>query len=109
MRAKVALVQHLGGVGERMRLIWAWSVHGQESGDLQAQQSGLIINDDTNTKIIVDNIFSWSELLEKALLYMECQFCICLRLCQPVQILTPNPLIYRLYPLSLTLKPYQHE
>ena len=26
-----------------------------------AQQSGLIINDDTNTKIIVDDIFSWSE------------------------------------------------
>jgi hypothetical protein len=42
-----------------------------------AQQSGLIINDDTNTKIIVDDIFSWSELLEKALLYMECQLCIC--------------------------------
>ena len=42
-----------------------------------AQQSGLIINDDTNTKIIVDNIFSWSKLLEKALLYMECQLCFC--------------------------------
>jgi hypothetical protein len=38
-----------------------------------AQQSGLIINDDTITKIIGDDIFSWSELLEKALLYMECQ------------------------------------
>ena len=43
-----------------------------------AQLLGLIINDDTNTKIIVDNIFSWSKLLEiKALLYMECQLCIC--------------------------------
>ena len=52
-----------------------------------AQQSGLIINDDTNTKIIVDDIFSWSELLEKALLYMECQ----LRICQA-------------YRLSLSLK-----
>jgi hypothetical protein len=30
-----------------------------------------------NTKIIVDNIFSWSELLEKALSYMECQLCLC--------------------------------
>ena len=52
-----------------------------------AQQSGLIINDDTNTKIIVDDIFSWSESLEKALLYMECQ----LRICQA-------------YRLSLSLK-----
>jgi hypothetical protein len=42
-----------------------------------AQQSGLVIDDDTNMKIIVDNIFSWSDLLEKALLYMECQLCIC--------------------------------
>jgi hypothetical protein len=42
-----------------------------------AQQSGLVIDDDTNTKIIVDNIFSWSDFLEKALLYMECQLCIC--------------------------------
>jgi hypothetical protein len=39
----------------------------------KALAHGLIINDDTNTKIIVDDIFSWSELLEKALLYMECQ------------------------------------
>jgi hypothetical protein len=35
------------------------------------------IDDNTNTKIIVDNIFSWSDLLEKALLYMECQLCVC--------------------------------
>ncbi len=42
-----------------------------------SQQSGLVIDDNTNTKIIVDNIFSWSDLLEKALLYMECQLCIC--------------------------------
>jgi hypothetical protein len=26
-----------------------------------AQQKGLIIDDDTNTKIIVDNIFSWAK------------------------------------------------
>jgi hypothetical protein len=31
----MALVLHLGGVGEWMRLIWKWSVHGMESGDLQ--------------------------------------------------------------------------
>jgi hypothetical protein len=42
-----------------------------------AQQSGLVINDNTNTKIIVDDIFSWSDLLEKALLYMECQLHVC--------------------------------
>ena len=42
-----------------------------------AQQSGLVIDDNTNTKIIVDDIFSWSDLLEKALLYMECQLCVC--------------------------------
>jgi hypothetical protein len=42
-----------------------------------AQQSGLVIDDNTNTKIIVDDIFSWSDLLEKALLYMECQLRIC--------------------------------
>ncbi len=47
-----------------------------------AQQSGLVIDDYTNTKIIVDNIFSWSNLLEKALLYMECQ----LRICQAYQL-----------------------
>ncbi len=42
-----------------------------------AQQSGLIMYDNTNTKVLVDDIFSWSELLEKALLYMECQLCLC--------------------------------
>jgi hypothetical protein len=34
MRAMMALVLHLGGVGECGRLIWEWSVHSQESGDL---------------------------------------------------------------------------
>ena len=52
-----------------------------------AQLIGLIINNNTNTKIIVDDIFSWSDLLEKALMYMECQ----LRICQA-------------YRLSLSLK-----
>jgi hypothetical protein len=28
----MALVLHLGGVGECVRLIWEWSVHNQESG-----------------------------------------------------------------------------
>ncbi len=31
----MALVLHLGGVGECGRLIWDWSVQAQESGDLQ--------------------------------------------------------------------------
>jgi hypothetical protein len=35
MRAKLALMLHLGGVGECGRLIWVWSVQAQESGDLQ--------------------------------------------------------------------------
>jgi hypothetical protein len=32
----LALVLHLGGVGECVRLIWGWSDHGQESGDLHS-------------------------------------------------------------------------
>jgi hypothetical protein len=38
-----------------------------------AQQSGIIINNNSNTKIIVDDIFSWAKLLEESLMYMECQ------------------------------------
>jgi hypothetical protein len=38
-----------------------------------AVKSGLVIDDNTNTKIIVDNILSWAKSLEAALLYMECQ------------------------------------
>jgi hypothetical protein len=34
MRARMALVLHLGGVGEYMRQILGWYVHSQESGDL---------------------------------------------------------------------------
>jgi hypothetical protein len=30
----MALMLHLGGVGGCMSLIWEWSVHDQESGDL---------------------------------------------------------------------------
>ncbi len=30
----MALMLHLGGVGKCGRLIWEWSVHSQESGDL---------------------------------------------------------------------------
>jgi hypothetical protein len=42
-----------------------------------AQQSGLVIDDNMNTKIIIDDIFSCSDFLKKALSYMECQLCVC--------------------------------
>jgi hypothetical protein len=34
MRALIALVLHLGGVGKYVSQIWGWSVHSLESGDL---------------------------------------------------------------------------
>ena len=37
MRAKLALVLHLGGIGEYGSLIWVWSVQAQESGDLHQE------------------------------------------------------------------------
>ena len=43
-----------------------------------AVRSGLVIDDDTNTKIILDDIFSWEKMLEEALKYMECHLWICL-------------------------------
>jgi hypothetical protein len=42
-----------------------------------AAKSGLVIDDDTNTKIIVDDIFSWGKTLDEALLYIECQLRVC--------------------------------
>jgi hypothetical protein len=42
-----------------------------------AKSFGVVINDDTNTKIIVDNIFSWETIINVALLYMECQLWVC--------------------------------
>jgi hypothetical protein len=47
-----------------------------------AQSLSVVINEDTSTKIIVDDIFSWSKILDMALLYMECQ----LRICQSYQL-----------------------
>jgi hypothetical protein len=38
-----------------------------------AQERGVPIDDDTNTKIIVDDIVSWAKVLDFALIYMECQ------------------------------------
>ncbi len=42
-----------------------------------AQERGVPIDDDTNTKIIVNDIVSWAKLLRFALTYMECQLKIC--------------------------------
>ncbi len=38
-----------------------------------AQERGIVIDDDTNTTIIVDDIFSYAETMAIALIYMECQ------------------------------------
>ncbi len=46
-----------------------------------AAKSGLEIDNDTNTKIIVDDIFSWGKTLDKALLYIECQLRVCQSYC----------------------------
>jgi hypothetical protein len=42
-----------------------------------ATKSGLFIDNDANTKIILDDIFSWGKTLDKALLYIECQLRVC--------------------------------
>jgi hypothetical protein len=41
-----------------------------------AEKSGLVINNDTNTKIIVEDIFSWAKTIVNALLYIKCQLCV---------------------------------
>jgi hypothetical protein len=38
---------------------------------------GLNINEDMNTTIIVDDIVSWAKQVMAALLYIECQLCVC--------------------------------
>ncbi len=42
-----------------------------------AQERGVPIDNNTNTKIIVDDIVSWAKVLDFALIYMECQLKIC--------------------------------
>jgi hypothetical protein len=42
-----------------------------------AKSLGVVINNNTNTNIIINNIFSWATSLGMALLYMECQLRIC--------------------------------
>ncbi len=38
---------------------------------------GFVIDEDMNTNIIVDDIGSWAKQVNQALLYMECQLCVC--------------------------------
>jgi hypothetical protein len=47
-----------------------------------AKEHGVPIDDDTNTKIIIDNIVSWAKVLDFAIAYMECQ----LKVCQAYQL-----------------------
>jgi hypothetical protein len=42
-----------------------------------ARSYGILIDKDTNTNIIVDDILSWAKSLQIALVYMECQLKIC--------------------------------
>jgi hypothetical protein len=42
-----------------------------------ARSCDILINKDTNTNSIVDNIISWDKSLQIALVYMECQLKIC--------------------------------
>ncbi len=42
-----------------------------------AQQHGIPINVDTNTKIVVDDIVSWVDQVRHALAYMRCQLQVC--------------------------------
>lgn len=43
-----------------------------------AENLGITIDDDTNAKIIVDDIWSWAKCMDDAFKYMECQFRVCL-------------------------------
>jgi hypothetical protein len=42
-----------------------------------ATWSGISVDDNTNTNIIVDDIFNWALSFDSALQYMECQLWIC--------------------------------
>ncbi len=42
-----------------------------------ARSLGIVIDEDMNTTIIVDDIVSWAKQVTAALLYMECQLCVC--------------------------------
>jgi hypothetical protein len=42
-----------------------------------AKSQGLSFDDNTNTNIIVDDIFNLAKTFAKALQYIKCQLCIC--------------------------------
>jgi hypothetical protein len=44
---------------------------------LLVEKSGLVVNDNTNTEIIVNDIFSWVKTINNELLCIECQLCVC--------------------------------
>ncbi len=52
-------------------------IHDVNSQWKAAEKSGLVINNDTNTKIIVDDIFAWAKTINNAVLYIECQLRVC--------------------------------
>ena len=43
-----------------------------------ARRRGLSLNTGTNTRVIVDDIFSWAQTFDNFLLYLECQLQVCL-------------------------------
>ena len=42
-----------------------------------AKTLGITIDDDTNTRIIIDDIVSWADTFQRSLLYMRCQLIVC--------------------------------
>jgi len=42
-----------------------------------AKSHGITIDDDTNTRIIVDDIVNWADNFQRSLLYMRCQLTVC--------------------------------
>jgi hypothetical protein len=42
-----------------------------------AESKGVRIDEDTNTKIIIDDIVSFAKMIQTALIYMECQLIVC--------------------------------
>ncbi len=42
-----------------------------------AAEKGVLIDDNTNTKIIIDDIVSYAKQVQTALIYMECQLIVC--------------------------------
>ena len=43
-----------------------------------AKEHGITIDEHTNSRLIVDDIFSWAKTLDSSFIFMECQFMTCL-------------------------------